>query len=483
MIKRFLHIFSILLSFHLLAGCSTNPATGQNQFTAFMSPEQEKKIGAQEHAKVMKEYGLYKDQNMQNYVNRVGQKVIKYTERQDVQYKFFLLDSPIVNAFALPGGYIYLTRGVMALSNSEAEMAAVLGHEAGHITGRHSAERYSRGLATSLGASILSAVIDSSGVSQALGVGSDLYLKSYSRAQESEADNLGIRYLSRAGYSPAAMTGFLSSLQADSALEAKMAGASSSQVNTFFSTHPATGERVNETVVEARQYAQQGIVNRGEHMRIIDGMTFGDSAEQGFVRGQSFFHPAMGFKFSVPDGYKLINQPSQVIAKGKNGGAIIFDFASNKDRHTPLRFLSDVWLKDKKGVVSENITINGMKAATASIQGTANGKVVNLRLIAIQWSADQMARFQIIVPKNASTAHLNALKSSTYSFNRMTKAEKNSIRPYRIKIITSRSGESVASLSKRMAYDDFKEERFRVLNNLKPRDKVAPNRLYKIVVE
>tara|TARA_R110002095_G_scaffold190386_1_gene168066 strand:+ start:2731 stop:4182 length:1452 start_codon:yes stop_codon:yes gene_type:complete len=483
MIKRFLYIFSLLVSVQLVAGCSTNPATGENQFTAFMSPAQENQVGAQEHEKVLKEYGLYKNQALQSYVNKIGQQVTKYTERPDVQYKFFLLDSPIVNAFALPGGYIYLTRGVMALSNSEAEMAAVLGHEAGHITARHSAERYSRGVATTLGASILSAVIDSSGVTQALGVGSDLYLKSYSRAQENQADDLGIRYLSRAGYTPTAMTGFLSSLQAESALESKIAGTQSSSANTFFATHPATGERVSKTIEEARQYAQQGLSNRDEYMRMIDGMVYGDSEAQGFVRGQSFFHSAMGFKFTVPNGYQLINQPSQVIAKGANGGAIIFDFAPNAERYSPVMFLNDTWLKGQGGTGTESITINGMKAAATGVQGTANGQAVNLQLVAIQWSATQMARFQIIVPRNATTAQLNGLKSATYSFGKMTQGEKNALKPYQIKIITSKSGDTIASLSRRMAEDDYKEERFRVLNNLNAGDKIVPNRLYKIVVE
>jgi len=483
MIKRYLQLFSFFVSLQMLAGCSTNPATGDNQFTAFMSPAQENQIGAQEHKKVIKEYGLYKDKNLQNYVSGVGHKVVKYTERGDVRYKFYLLDSPVVNAFALPGGYIYVTRGVMALSNSEDELAAVLGHEAGHVTARHSAERYSRGVATTLGATILSSVIDSSGVSQALGLGSDLYLKSYSRGQESQADTLGIRYLTKAGYAPNGMAAFLSNLQADSALQASLDGNKSKNTNSFFSTHPGTAERINKTIIEARQYKQQGIINHEGHLRMIDGMVYGDSAAQGFVRGQSFIHPALGFKFSVPNGYKLINQPSQVVAKNKNGGAIIFDFAPNKDGLDPLRFLNNVWLKGEPSTNSQPIVINGMKAATTSVRGSANGRAVNIRLIAIQWSANQIARFQVIVPPNASTAQLNALKTSTYSFNRMSKGEKASLRPYRIKVITARSGDNVTSLSRRMAQKDNKERRFRVLNGLKPNDRIVSGRLYKIVVE
>ncbi len=467
----------------MLVGCSTNPATGEKQFTAFMSPTQENQIGAQEHKKILKEYGLYNDKNLKNYVSDVGQRVVKYTERGDVRYKFYLLDSPVVNAFALPGGYIYVTRGVMALSNSEDELAAVLGHEVGHITARHSAERYSRAVAATLGTSILSAAIDNVGVSQALGLGSDLYLRSYSRGQESQADTLGIRYLTRAGYAPSGMAGFLSNLQADSALQASLDGNKSKSANSFFSTHPGTPERINKTIIEARQYKQQGIINHDRHLRMIDGMVYGDSAAQGFIRGQSFFHPDIGFKFSVPDGYKLINQPSQVVANSKNGGAIIFDFAPNKDALDPLQFLNNVWLKGEPATNVQPIVINGMRAATTSVRGSANGRAVNIRLIAIQWSANQIARFQVIVPPNLTRDQLNALKISTYSFNHMSKSEKASIRPYRIKVITAKPGDNVASLSRRMAQKDYKERRFRVLNGLKPSDKIVAGKVYKIVIK
>jgi predicted Zn-dependent protease len=169
---------ALILCTLFFGGCSTNPATGNRQFTALMSPAQEIQIGASEHQKIVKQYGLVDDPKLKAYVEEAGRKVTVDTERPDVEYKFFILDSPIVNAFALPGGYIYISRGLLALANSEAEMASVLGHEAGHITGRHSAERYSRGVVTTLGASILSAAIGSAGASQAIGLGTNLYLSS-----------------------------------------------------------------------------------------------------------------------------------------------------------------------------------------------------------------------------------------------------------------------------------------------------------------
>ncbi len=483
MIKRFFYIFSVIIFTHGLTGCSINPATGGKQFTALMSPSQELQIGAQEHSKIIKQYGIYDDKKLGAYMSSVGEKVVQYTERPEVDYKFYLLDSPMVNAFALPGGYIYMTRGLLSLANSEAEMAGVLAHETGHITARHSAERYSRGVVTSLGAMVLSAAVGSSGVSQALGIGSDLFMKSYSRGQEMQADSLGIRYLSRSGYAPKAMAGFLSNLQADKALNDMVDKKKSVKGGGYFATHPATQERVNQSVAQAQQYAGQGIDNRNEYLRMLDGMIYGDSAVQGFARGDSFYHPDMGFKFSVPKGYKIINQPSQVIAAAKNGAVIIFDIAPNKDRLPPMSFIKDVWMHGEPVSGAENITINGMSAATASFNGNIKGKPMNVRLVAIKWSDTRIVRFQVAIPRGLSPAQMNGLKKSTYSFARMSEKEKRNMRPYRIKIIASKSGDNVAKLSRRMAQNDYKEQRFRVLNGLTPSDKIIANRLYKIVVD
>lgn len=480
---RFVHVCALLGSVLYLSGCSTNPATGEQQFTALMSPQQENQVGAQEHEKIIKQYGVYDDKGLQNYVNNIGSKVVKDTERPDVIYKFFLLDSPIINAFALPGGYIYITRGTLALSNSEAEMAAVLAHETGHITARHSAERYSRGVATSLGATILSAAIGKSGVSDALGMGANMYLQSYSRGQESQADSLGIRYLGRAGYNPTAMTAFLASLQADTELEAKLAGKKASTGVSYLSTHPATSERVDKTISESIQYANQGVMNRDSHLKKLDGMIYGDSASQGFVRENNFYHPEMGFAFSVPQDFKIVNQPSQIIATSQSGSGIVFDFVPNKEGLSPDRFLRDAVLQGNAPNAIDTMTVNGMRAATTVVSGTVNGKANNIRLVIIAWSNTQMARYQIGMPQNLPAASEKAIRDSIFTFRRMNASEKASLKPYHIKVITSKAGDSVASLSKRMAYKDYQQERFRVLNGLHGNQEVIANRMYKIIVE
>ncbi len=483
--KKNLLLSALALGVVFLGGCSTNPATGEQQFTAFMPAGQEAQIGAQEHQKVLKQYSLYEDDRLQKYVSDVGTKIVQGTERRDVQYKFYLLDSPIVNAFALPGGYVYLTRGLMALANSEAEMAGVVAHEIGHITARHSAERYSQGLLTALGSSVLSAAIGSDGVSSALGLGSNLYMSSYSRGQENQADTLGIRYLSRAGYDTRAMSWFLSNLRANTALGAKMDGEKASDTTDYFATHPATAERVTKTRGEAKGYKNGGAVGSDSYLSLLNGMTYGDSNEQGFVRGQSFYHPEIGFMYTVPQGFKIVNQPSQVLAAHKtNGAVVIFDMVPNKSKRSMAQFMNIDWLQENPDAERiETIRINGMEAATSAVRGSVNGKSMTIRLIAIKWSNQKVARFQIAIPQGVSQSFMNSLKSASYSFKRLSASEKEKFGAYKIRVYQAKAGDTVSSMARLMAPEEHKVEHFRVLNGLAANEGLVAGRLYKVVVQ
>lgn len=481
-IKKFLCIGMALVSVSSLAACSTNPATGRSQFAGLMSPQQETSVGAQEHPNIIAEFGEYNNKAIQNYVRQVGAKVTQNTERPDVNYQFFVLDSPIVNAFALPGGYIYISRGLLALANNEAEMASVLGHEAGHITGRHSAERYSRSVVTTLGAGILAAAIDNAGVSQALGVGSDLYLKSYSRAQEHESDSLGIRYMAQNGYDPDASASFLTSLQNASALEAQLDGRQQASMS-YFSTHPATSERVTRASAEAARYGAGGALNRDKYLDMIDGITYGDSAKQGLIRGQDFIHPEIGFKFTAPAGFKITNQPAQVVATSESGAVMIFDMAPNAKGQTAMQYLRQDWLKGEGAGNPESITIHGMRAATAGFKGTINKQPMTIQLVAIEFAPNRFARFQIGIPANASSSIVNGLKAASYSFERLNEAQKASYRPYILRVVTARAGDTVESLAAKFPYKDYNAERFRVLNGLKTGEQVRAGQRYKVVTK
>lgn len=466
-----------------LAACSTNPATGERQFTALMSPAQESSVGAQEHAKVMQTYGVPEGgQALQAYVSEIGQKMAVNTERADVQYKFTLLDSPMVNAFALPGGYVYVTRGLMALANNEAEFAGVVGHEIAHITARHAAERYSQGVLTSLGAAAIGLALDSNAASQALGVGSQLYMSSYSRSQEHQSDDLGIRYLHKAGYDTFAMASFLNSLDREGQLG--NANASSSGGVDYFSTHPKTADRVNQATSIAAGYpGNPKTVNRDAYLKMLDGMTYGDSARAGFVRGQTFWHPQMGFTFNVPAGFALSNQATQVVATSSSTGAVIILDSAQATQGDPLSYLTNVWMQGKALNGAERITVNGKPAAAASIAGMVNNQPVTIQLVAVQWSPNTMFRFQMAIPQGASSALVEGMKSASYSLRPMTDQEKQSIRPRKLKIVTAGVGDNVATMAARMSVEGNREQHFRVLNGLDTQQTLNPGQLYKIVVE
>lgn len=472
----------VVLAVVAVEGCSTNPATGENQFAALMSPGQETSVGAQEHEKIMQQYGgVVKNAALTAYVSRVGARVAADTERPDVKYQFFLLDTPVVNAFALPGGYVYVTRGILALADNEAQLASVLAHEIGHVTARHSAERYSHGVVTSLGAAILSAALDSKTATQAAGLGSQLYLSSYSRKQETQADDLGIRYLHRAGYDTKAMAQFLNNLDRFSKFEAQEAG-QSAPAHSYFATHPQTDDRAAQAITSAGTYAANaGETGRDAYLKMVNGMVFGDSAEQGFVRNNVFWHPGMNFTFSVPESFTLNNGSSEIIAKDKDTGTVVlFDSAASGGADVAT-YLRQNWMKGEALANVESIDINGKPAATASFAGTVNNQPVTIRLVAVQWSQSSIFRFQIAIPRGAESRVTEGLKRMTYSLRTMTESERQSIKPNRVRIVTAKAGDTAATLSSSQPYTRLNEERFRAINGLPAGQNVTAGQSYKVI--
>lgn len=477
----------ILLPLLALAACSTNPATGRSQFTGLLPASQEAAIGAQEHEKILQQFGgEIEDRAIAAYVTRVGQKIVPFTERQDVNYTFTVLDSPVVNAFALPGGYVYVTRGILQLANNEAELAAVIAHEIGHVTARHSAERYSTSVVTGLGASILSAAIDVDGASQALGIGANLYLSSYSRSQEHEADDLGVRYLSRAGYDPNAMATFLQSLEASAALEAKEAGLEVTGGKSYFSTHPVTKERVARSFNAASQYGNSGtITNRLEYLREINGMIIGDSEKQGFVTNGKFVHPELGFIFDVPDGYRTSNQPSAFVAQGTDAAMV---FTVHQKR--PDQSISDyVSLNILEGDMSNardfgTNRINGMQTASVETSGVVNNKRSNVRFVAFERDANTVYQFALAIPVGAPAQTVQELQQSVFSFQKLSAADKRRYKPKTLGLRVAKSGDTVRSMASRFPYDDnLNPQRFRVLNGMIPGENVRPQQVYKVITQ
>jgi predicted Zn-dependent protease len=472
---------ALLTTILLSSGCSVNPATGNKQFDGLMSREAEASVGAAEHEKIVKEYGgLYQNQKVQAYVNSIGQNIAKNTERSEVSYKFFVLDSPIVNAFALPGGFIYITRGLMAVANDEAELAAVIAHEIGHVTGRHSAARYSSGMLTQLGATVLSAAVGRADVSRAVGLGSNLYMSSYSREQEHEADMLGVRYLARAGYDTMAMSDFLNNMERYQQAESRAVGKAGSNTPSYFSSHPPTPERVAQSVREAGRYEASQKRNRAEYQAVIAGMVYGGGTKDGFVRDNVFYHPALGFQFTVPQGYKIDNQAKQVVATGADGGIIVFDRASSQSS-TPESYMANEWLAGKMNVAPETINVNGLPAAAAGFEGSIGGKPARIQMVAISWSPREVYRFQMAIPVGASAQTIDNLKRTTYSFRQMSEEDKGRIREQKIELVRAGAGDSVESIAAQMNVPSDRVARFLALNGLSSGERLVAGQVYKIV--
>jgi len=458
-----------VLSTALLAACATSPATGERIFTGGMSESQESQIGAEQHPLILQEFGgAYQDAELQSYVSSVGDLLAKTSERPDLKFPFTVLDSPIVNAFALPGGYVYIPRGLLALANDEAEMAGVLAHEIGHVTARHAAQRQG----ATLGAGIVQMGLGLLLGGNAAQLGGSLaqpLLQSYSREQEFEADMLGVRYLRRAGYDSRAMSDFLVSMEEEERLRAQLAGnpEAADQFN-IMSSHPRTADRVEAAAEEAgTAQPKDPIEGREIYLSKIDGIIYGDSPAQGYARGRVFSHPELRFRFEVPQGFRLTNLPSQVVATNQQGDSqISFDMDKVPSGASLESYLINGWGQGMNLRNGQRFTVNGRQAVTATTRGTiSSGQSVDLRLVAFRADGDQVYRFAFITPAGSSG---RIWEQTIDSFRTLSAAEASALKPYRLDVYTVRRGDTVASLARRLPFDDLPEERLRVINGIEP---------------
>ncbi len=456
-----------------LAGCAVNPATGRQQFS-LLSPQQEASIGRQEFPRLVEQFGgEYGDPAVQAYVERVGLQVVQATGTAGQPYSFTVLESDLPNAFALPGGYVSVTRGLLALMNDEAELAGVMAHEIAHVTARHSAERYSQTTLAQLATGILGSATGSNELAEAFGTSAQLYLLSYSRNQESEADSVGIRYLAGAGYDPFAMSSFLSQLGRDSSLDARLEGRSpGGSLPAYLSTHPRTEDRVRQaSALAAQAPGQSTLRNRDAYLSAIDGMAWGDSGRNGFIDGTVLSHRDEGIRWEAPPGFQLDHSGGRVVGRDRSGTVIAFDVVTPRGSPAPRSYLTGEWARGVALSGLETIDVNGFPAATGTVRLNTSAGVRDARLVVIRSDQDRIARFAFFTPPNLTAQAAPALQRTTFSFRPLTSRERSALRPRRIQVVTVRRGDTVSALARRMAFDDFQEERFLALNGL---DRGAP---------
>lgn len=482
----------ILTAFALSACLTVNPATGKKEFTPFMTPSQEAAIGAEQNPILVDQFGgEYDNAALQNYVERVGDRLAARSEMSGTDFEFTVLNSSIINAFALPGGYINISRQLMAYFNDEAELAGVLGHEIGHVTARHAANRYTKTIFTGLGAAVVGAVVDSDTITGIVNTGAQLALLSYSRGQESQSDGLGLRYMGRVGYDPYGSVRMLESLGAATSLEAEKLGVNPGATPNYARTHPLTSIRIadqKERVAAMDPKPANPFTNPNDYLDAIDGMLFGDDPAQGVIRAQEFLHPVLRLAFTAPNVFTLQNTAQYVIGGAENAQ---FAFAGGGiSSNTSTRgYLDQVWNGLFENGAPQplsnirNTSAGGMDGVMGSTRLDQEGGSLDVTVVAYRYDAGHAYHFILISTPEATSSYRGAFNSLIGSFRKMGATEAAAIKPLRIKVITVQSGDSISGLAGRMAVDNYKVELFKVLNGLEDSENIRVGQRVKIVVE
>ena len=471
--------FSSTILFIVLIGltaCSTNQATGRNQLLA-MSGDQEKKIGAENHPKILDAFGgAYEDDELAFYVTNLVARLAAQSELAGDELRVTVLNSPVVNAMALPGGYVYVTRGLLALAPDEAALASVMAHELGHVTARHSAERQTQSIGASIATLGVAILTGSRQAAQLAQQGGQLYLLSYSRDQEREADALGSRYMKAAGYDLYAQADMFESMGALEKYETEKSGGNAAP--QILRSHPLSAER-SETARKKAEIAGTGGTtrNKAAYMSAINGMIYGDGPEEGFVKGRRFEHPGLRIAFEVPEGFTLQNTSKAVVAKQKDGTAIVFD--SVKSHASPRDHIRYDWAKGRNPI--DETVPQDSPLSWASALYHINGKGVQLS--AIKTSRDKIYRFAVIGEKNKVRENRGDYFRMVRGFEEVSVEQASRMKPLRIITRQAEVGDTIASLAALGPFPDDRETRFRLINGLSLTEKITPGQWIKIISE
>ncbi|MEY3252351.1 MAG: hypothetical protein RL227_1324 [Pseudomonadota bacterium] len=492
------HAVPLACSLALLAGCGTsvqNPVSGRTE-RSVLTEADELRIGREQHQQVLADYGRLDDARLQAYVDAIGQRLARSSQRPQLPWSFTVLDSPDINAFALPGGYIYVTRGIVAQVQDEAELAGIIGHEIGHVTARHGAQRATRQQNAGLGvfaASVLGAVLESRGagglgqmaaeMSQSVAAG---YVASYSREQELEADRLGAQYLSGNGYDPRNVVEVLQMLQAlerHSAEAARAAGRPAPQGDDWLASHPSNEQRVREAAALAQTLpvpAAAANEGRSRHLQMIDGMPWGESREQGVTRGQDFFHEPLGIGITAPAGWRIDNSPGALSLVHPSGDAALvmraLPASAGADHEAVLRQLNVVSGRTERrhlnGLAATHFdgvaraANGGTQPATATVVTGPSGRLYLLGYAARDAAALQRARAQ--------------LHEAESSFRPLTAADRQAARPWQLRTVAFPAG-GFAELARSSPLGSGAESQLRLLNGAAAGSQPAVGQRVKIV--
>jgi len=466
----------------LLAGCA-NLATGGRQVSLPDPPPHGEPATPEqrEHARILAAYGgAYEHAGLEPLLRDTMAKLAASSEQPGLRYQVTVLNSPAINAFALPSGRLYVTRGLLALANDTSELASVLSHEMAHVIARHAASREDQIRQAAIVNRVVTDVLNDPQLGALALARSKIALASFSRSQELEADAIGVQLAARAGFDPYGATRFLTAMGRNAALRPmEPTGRPDARSIDFLSSHPSTPDRVKSALAAARQYTAPGAGSRDRltYLRATEGLTFGEDPSEGFVRGRRFLHPRLGFTFTAPDGFSLDNTSQAVLGLREGGSqALRMDVVRVPAEQGLAAYLNSGWIDRVEPSSIEEFTINGFPAAAAS----ASGDQWSFRLYVIRFGSE-VYRF-VFAAKNPGEAADRAFRASAGSFRRLTQEEVARAHPLRLQVVMVKPGDTPQRLARRMA-TDRPLDRFLVLNGLAAGQALTPGEYVKLVVE
>ena len=479
--------FTVLLA---LAACASNPATGGHNLV-FTSVKGEKEQARREHEEIVKFYGLYKDQVLQDYVQSVGTRVASQTPIANWDFKFFVLDDDELNAFTPGGGYVYIHRGLLPYLNSEAELAAVLGHEIGHDVARHPARAETRGVLMSVGAIAAAVATGSEAIAEMANIGATAWMQGYGRDNEMEADRLGIEYATRAGYQPDGLAHAFKVFKQQESFEIQRAKDEGREPNIYhgvFSDHPAPDERVVQAVKVAAKITTEPASgwedNRDAYLQAIDRLPFGSSREQGIVRDNRFYHADMKLTLAFPRGWTVKNLQDRILAYTKKKDSFMqITLDKRPDKKSPREFLLEK-LKGASFSRGEELSVDGMEGYALI---TRSGSPLDGGEGPVRWAALYRDKSVFLIAGASRSSAQGAplddglFMGSVQTLRHLKPSEYPLAEPYRVKIVRATDKTRLDDYAKDMPVEKFKKEELQLLNGLYPNRQPAPGDLIKVV--
>jgi predicted Zn-dependent protease len=480
--KRYIVFFVSLFLVNLylifiFSSCARNPVTGKRQFM-LLSRGQEIEMGRQADPEITAFFGLYEDAALQRFINEKGQEMAKISHRPELEYEFKIVDSPVVNAFAVPGGFVYFTRGIMAHFNNEAEFAGVLGHEIGHITARHSAQQYSRAMMAELGLAVGVLLSDQFAQFAEFGrAGLSLLFLRYGRNAERQSDRLGVEYSARIGYNAHYMANFFRTIQ-------RIQLQAGQGIPNFLSTHPDPGERYETVHKHAENWIRElnltdPIVNRNEYLRLIDGLVYGEDPRQGFVDNSVFYHPVMRFSYPVPQGWVVENSPQQVQMAPKDGQALmVLSLIPAQNLETAASAVLQNYNLTLVG--SERITVNEFNALAMVAEQVQQRQTLRVLIYLIQ-DQDRIYNFLGVSLAENFNNYIPVFRSSMDNFRRLTDPARINVQPDRVRIREVTTTAPLASVLRTFNMRDDMLEQLAILNGMELQQTVQQGTLIKVI--